>query len=396
MSRSIASLSAAVALSSLQVAFASIPLLACLPPKVLIQRLGAWGATGVGMVGTELTSIFLMVHAVSQYLAWRVGGTALIPWIIYRPLTLAVILSNSLVFLYASTATRKICEDAVNSFREQLFDKIDRNGLHVEEHIRSPTPFSLSFFIQSFIPFWKPWNVTEINDITYVTPEELVDIGKSNEHFVQLDVIRKDTGYRNRPVFPHNLTVYNRQMYIHGGAWQFGDKRKPPMGLTMPICWHMASSQNWVVVNVNYRMAPKACLADMVEDLEKALRWIKQNAAIHGGDPNYIVVSGGSAGGHLSAAVALRNSDDVKGYVGFYPVTNPLNKGVKGFSNWFETNLIRGKNLGGVPSELWADPLVMVQGRTDEEKAGIPPMIIIQYVSPYGDPSSPFLSFTNK
>jgi acetyl esterase/lipase len=41
-------------------------------------------------------------------------------------------------------------------------------------------------------------------------------------------------------------------IYIHGGAWMFGDKRKPPLGRTMPICWHFAGVENWVVLNVKY------------------------------------------------------------------------------------------------------------------------------------------------
>ena len=41
------------------------------------------------------------------------------------------------------------------------------------------------------------------------------------------------------------------------------------------------------------------------QDLKLALRWIKEHAAELGGDPDFVAVTGGSAGGHLSALLAL-------------------------------------------------------------------------------------------
>ncbi|KAJ3110843.1 hypothetical protein HDU96_006229 [Phlyctochytrium bullatum] len=357
---------AAVGLVSLQLLLTSVPILACVPPQKLIKRLGGWVATGIGMVGTELVSIFFLLHALAQYGAWRAGAIAILPSLLYRPLTFAVIASNTGAFLYAAASTRNICEAAVNSFRKQLFAKHDK-GFRVEEHLRTPSPTSLAFLTQAIFPLWKPWNVTEINDITYISSEELARIGKDQEKYLQLDVVRKDTGYKNRPIF----------FYIHGGAWAFGDKRKAPAGLTMPVCWHMASSQNWVVINVNYRLFPKANLADMVTDLERALDWTIAHPEIHGGDPNYIVISGGSAGGHLAALLSLRRNKDTKCYVGFYPVTNPLGGEFPPFTNWFRNSVIGSKTLDGLAEpEGWADPLRMVQ--LTEKKTEIPPSILIQ------------------
>ncbi|KAI8836326.1 hypothetical protein BC829DRAFT_54326 [Chytridium lagenaria] len=121
------------------------------------------------MTGSELAGLFLLMHAIAQYVAWRLGGTAILPWIIYRPLTLAVILSNSAVFLYSSYATRKICEDAVNDLRQTAVYKGQRASKDLIRHSRRRTyPISLSRFVLILHTvghaLWRPWNVTELND----------------------------------------------------------------------------------------------------------------------------------------------------------------------------------------------------------------------------------------
>ena len=89
-------------------------------------------------------------------------------------------------------------------------------------------------------------------------------------------------------------------MQIHGGAWVIGDKRE--QGL--PLVNHMAL-QGWVAFNVNYRLSPKATWPDHLIDLKRFLRWYREHAAEYGADPDFLCVTGGSAGGHLTAMVAL-------------------------------------------------------------------------------------------
>ena len=93
-------------------------------------------------------------------------------------------------------------------------------------------------------------------------------------------------------------------MQIHGGAWIVGDKRTQGI----PLCVHLAAS-GWVAFNVNYRLSPGATFPDHLVDLKRALAWIRAHAAEYGVDPRFIAVTGGSAGGHLAALMALTQND---------------------------------------------------------------------------------------
>lgn len=87
---------------------------------------------------------------------------------------------------------------------------------------------------------------------------------------------------------------------IHGGAWIVGDKRE--QGL--PLLNHLAAN-GWVGFNVNYRLSPKATFPEHLIDVKEAVAWVRAHAEEYGVDPDFIAVTGGSAGGHLAAMVAL-------------------------------------------------------------------------------------------
>ena len=122
----------------------------------------------------------------------------------------------------------------------------------------------------------------------------------------------------------HLLDVYTRDdqptgapvlLQIHGGGWMIGTKDQ--QGL--PLMNHLAA-RGWVCVAPNYRLAPKTKMGGIVADVEAALAWTREHAAEYGGDPDNIVITGGSAGGHLCSLVALRNVETVKACVAFYGV----------------------------------------------------------------------------
>ena len=85
-------------------------------------------------------------------------------------------------------------------------------------------------------------------------------------------------------------------LQIHGGGWVIGDKREQGI----PLLNHLAAD-GWVGFNVNYRLSPRAKFPDHLVDCKRALAWIREHADEYGVDPDFIVVTGGSAGGHLSA-----------------------------------------------------------------------------------------------
>jgi acetyl esterase/lipase len=87
---------------------------------------------------------------------------------------------------------------------------------------------------------------------------------------------------------------------IPGGAWVLGKKT----GQAYPLLSHLVE-QGWVCVCINYRLAPKNLWPAHVIDVKKAIAWVKDNIEAYGGDPGFIALTGGSAGGHLTALAAL-------------------------------------------------------------------------------------------
>ena len=91
---------------------------------------------------------------------------------------------------------------------------------------------------------------------------------------------------------------------IHGGGWILGDKNQQGV----PLLHHMVKN-GWVGFNINYRLAPKAKFPEQLIDCKRAIAWIRRNADDLGVDPNFICVTGGSAGGYLTAMMALTAND---------------------------------------------------------------------------------------
>lgn len=91
---------------------------------------------------------------------------------------------------------------------------------------------------------------------------------------------------------------------VHGGGWTIGSKENQGV----PLMQHMASL-GWVCVAINYRLAPRNAWPAQIIDVKRAIAWVKEHIADHGGDPDYVVLTGGSAGGHLTALAALTPND---------------------------------------------------------------------------------------
>jgi acetyl esterase/lipase len=87
---------------------------------------------------------------------------------------------------------------------------------------------------------------------------------------------------------------------LHGSAWTVASKEHQ----AEPLMSHLAE-RGWVCVTANYRLSPRATWPDHIVDAKRALAWTKANIAAHGGDPDFVVITGGSAGGHLASLSAL-------------------------------------------------------------------------------------------
>lgn len=117
-------------------------------------------------------------------------------------------------------------------------------------------------------------------DVTYLT---------ANNMELKVDV------YRPRPVTDPVPVV----VYIHGGGWVNGSRAGAVLQ-TLPYL-----EMGFAVVNVQYRLARVSLAPAAVEDCRCALRWVVNNAKQFGFDTSRIVVTGHSAGGHLSLTTGM-------------------------------------------------------------------------------------------
>ena len=137
-----------------------------------------------------------------------------------------------------------------------------------------------------YLPFYKRRRGVEVTrDVVYRRVAGII---------LKLDVVAPATDGANRPAI----------IQIHGGSWVMGDKGEQGW----PLMSHLAAN-GWVCFNLNYRLSPGATFPDHLIDLKAGLAWIREHADQWGIDPNFIAVTGGSAGGHLAALMALTAND---------------------------------------------------------------------------------------
>ncbi|KAI9310109.1 Alpha/Beta hydrolase protein [Dichotomocladium elegans] len=176
---------------------------------------------------------------------------------------------------------------------------------------------SLAYIKRLILFFWTPEDLIMYPNITYATNEESAEAIALTKDYEQprkmaLDIYKcakapKESGLR--PVLVH----------IHGGAWRMGTKNH-----LYPHEKMLLTEDNWLVVNIGYRLAPKNPYPTHLIDIKRALRWIKKTISTFGGDPNFIVLSGDSAGGHL-AAMTILTTNDPQYQPGFEDVDTSVN-----------------------------------------------------------------------
>ncbi len=102
---------------------------------------------------------------------------------------------------------------------------------------------------------------------------------------IKADVYRHADG-KVRPVL----------VWIHGGALIMGSRTGVP-GQLMELC----NSDGFVLVSIDYRLAPEVKLPAIIEDVKDAISWVRRDGTkLFHADPGKLVVAGGSAGGYLT------------------------------------------------------------------------------------------------
>jgi len=93
-------------------------------------------------------------------------------------------------------------------------------------------------------------------------------------------------------------------VFVHGGGFTMGDKTAPnsPMYDNVGL-W--AARNGFIGVNMTYRLAPEVRWPGGSDDVSAAVKWVRENVAAHGGDPEKIFVMGQSAGAvHVAGYIA--------------------------------------------------------------------------------------------
>jgi acetyl esterase/lipase len=108
-------------------------------------------------------------------------------------------------------------------------------------------------------------------------------------------------------------------IFFYGGSWKSGERSY------YRFVGEALTSRGFVAVVPDYRLYPDTTFPGFVEDGARVVRWVRDNIALHGGDPERIVLMGHSAGAHIAALLAANGhylaqvqvpSESIRGFVG--------------------------------------------------------------------------------
>lgn len=133
--------------------------------------------------------------------------------------------------------------------------------------------------------------------------------------------VSKDAEIKCRVYIPKGQGPFPLFIYYHGGGWVLGDIQS-----TDASCRMLANRTGFIVVSVNYRLAPEHKFPTPVEDAYAALEWVYEKGSSFNGDISRLVVGGDSVGGNLATVVTMmardRKGPDISAQILIYPATN--------------------------------------------------------------------------
>jgi len=88
-------------------------------------------------------------------------------------------------------------------------------------------------------------------------------------------------------------------VFVYGGSWDSG--RRQDYGFV----GHAFAARGFVTVIPDYRLVPKVRYPAFVQDAAAAVRWVRDNIARYGGDPDRVAVVGHSAGAYNAVMLAV-------------------------------------------------------------------------------------------
>ena len=267
--------------------------------------------------GTELAPIFLVIGALAAGLAWpaapgqrRWRGTALV---------LATLVSLlALRTLVQVPATIARTETAMNA----AFGEPYAQTAHRPTAVRT-TPINL---VEVFSGLRLPAVVVDTDHVLSTVAGET----------------RRADIFQPLGAGPHPVVIA-----IHGGAWSSGTPRE---GTT---CHRALAASGFLVVAIDYRLAPTTRFPGQLEDVRSAIAWVKAHARDYGADPTRIALLGRSAGAQLALLGAYEKDSGVRAAVAFYsPVDFTEGYHHPSVPDPLDTRQVFSDYLGGSVDEL--------------------------------------------
>ncbi len=243
-------------------------------PRAVPRRSVPWAVFGTALLATELAWIWLPVQS-------------LLAWILVSAGALESLLGNVALLVLLATWPGLVWSIWMSTKAEDAIDSALRAGLG--DNYRNQIPPASSHLLRKRVrarDWCRPLTMTHPG----VEVIKHIPYGPGGVR-QQLDIYRP----LQRPA--EGCPVL---LQIHGGAWMMGDKGSQ----AQPLMYHMAS-RGWICVAANYRLSPSVGFPTHLEDCKRALCWVREHGRDYGMNPDFVAVTGGSAGGHLSALMGL-------------------------------------------------------------------------------------------
>ena len=223
-----------------------------------------------GIIIAEWGYYFAILTIAIALLAWKRGSLGKITALLALIAAL-LCLSPTLLAMQIATSLPARCDDAFGQ----------------TAHAEKPFRF-LSLFARASFP--------DVVTTTYVYADELA-----------LDLYQSREAHDAQPLI----------VVIHGGSWSRSSKEE------LPVFNSYLAHKNYAVAAINYRHAPKWQFPAQVDDVFRAIDFLKARAGELHLDPTRIILIGRSAGGQVALSAAYSGRDSaVRGVIAFYPPTD--------------------------------------------------------------------------
>jgi acetyl esterase len=168
-------------------------------------------------------------------------------------------------------------------------------------------------------------------------------------------------------------------VFAHGGGWVFGNLDSHDV-----LAAQLAIEAGIAVFAVDYRLAPEAPFPGAFDDVVAALQWVASHGAAMGIDGSRLAIGGDSAGGNLSAAVALwardNNGPKLRLQVLAYPVTDFAAR-TESYRLFYDGYGLNGPTMEWFFDHYLPDKAKRIDWRASplraKSLAGLPPALVI-------------------